>query len=385
MTVTLVKFFDRFFGNLLCHFLGLFCRKKPGTVPLKKIKTILAIQLWGIGETILTLPALHALAERFSDASITVLTTKRNKDVYVGRPRIKIIELGMNPLAIISFILNNYKKYDAVIDFEEYLTVSSLIAFFTGAARVGYAHGARSKLYTHTVAYNDSQHVVETFLDLVSVFGAVSTVKKLPHLAYSPNDKRAVDAFFSSPSAVHGAVIGIAPGVAESGKARRWPPANFSELCNRILSRQKTHVKIFFFGTLEESSLVKNIIEGIDKKYQKQCIDATGKITLPQLFYAVTRCAVFIGNDSGGMHIAAAQGVKTIGLFGPNLPLRFGPYGGGNIAIYRGEICKYSPCINVHKGQVPDCLYRKKSKDYQKCMKNINVKEVADAVQKLLA
>ena len=50
---------------------------------------------------------------------------------------------------------------------------------------------------------------------------------------------------------------------------------------------------------------------------------------------------------------------KTIGLFGPNLPVRFGPYGKKNVSIYKGHNCQYSPCINVHKGQVPDCLYPK--------------------------
>ena len=89
----------------------------------------------------------------------------------------------------------------------------------------------------------------------------------------------------------------------------------------------------------------------------------------------------FIGNDAGAMHIAAAQGAKTIGLFGPNIPLRFAPYGKNNISIYKGEICEFSPCINVHKGEVPDCLYPKHSGDYQKCMKNIKVEDVLDKVK----
>jgi heptosyltransferase-2 len=84
------------------------------------------------------------------------------------------------------------------------------------------------------------------------------------------------------------------------------------------------------------------------------------------------------------MHIAAAQRVKTIGLFGPNLPDRFGPFGKRNIPVYKGKICKHSPCINVHKGQIPDCLYSKMSQDYQKCMKAIQVSDVLRAVSKLL-
>ena len=63
------------------------------------------------------------------------------------------------------------------------------------------------------------------------------------------------------------------------------------------------------------------------------------------------------------MHIAAAMNVKAIGLFGPNLPVRFGPLNKKSKAIYKEMPC--SPCINVHKGQVPECMHGETSKDYQ--------------------
>ena len=93
-------------------------------------------------------------------------------------------------------------------------------------------------------------------------------------------------------------------------------------------------------------------------------------------FYLIEKCNLFVGNDSGPMHIAAAQKVKTVGLFGPNLPERFWPYGKGILLFTRAIIAYFSPCINVHKGQVPDCLFSKNSTDYQKCMKNIKVEDV---------
>ncbi len=56
-------------------------------------------------------------------------------------------------------------------------------------------------------------------------------------------------------------------------------------------------------------------------------IDLSGKVTLSQLAVVMRRASLFIGNDSGPMHIAAICGVKVIGLFGPTDPKRFGPYG----------------------------------------------------------
>ena len=144
----------------------------------------------------------------------------------------------------------------------------------------------------------------------------------------------------------------------------------------------KTPIKIIFVGALNEFDLIQSLQGKMENK--EKSINSAGKITLNQLFYLISKSKLFIGNDAGPMHIAAAQGIKTLGLFGPNLPLRFGPYGKGNIGLYKGNICEFSPCINVHKGQVPDCLYPRDSNDYQKCMKNISVDDVLKEVEKLV-
>ena len=88
---------------------------------------------------------------------------------------------------------------------------------------------------------------------------------------------------------------------------------------------------------------------------------------------------LFISNDTGPMHIAAAQGTPTIGLFGPNLPTRFAPFGPDNIALYEKTPC--SPCINVHKGSFPDCFNPEKGL----CMKQIRVEQVCAAATQLLS
>ena len=159
-----------------------------------------------------------------------------------------------------------------------------------------------------------------------------------------------------------------------------WPYDKYAELCDEIIA--KHDVKIIFVGALNENEAIDNIQKKMDKK--GKTINAAGKVALNQLFYLISKCKLFIGNDSGPMHVAAAQGIKTLGLFGPNLPVRFGPYGKGNIGLYKGYNCEFSPCINVHKGQVPDCLYPRNSNDYQKCMKNISIDDVLKEVEKLV-
>ena len=142
MNVSTVKFIDRYGGAVSIPFLRIFKKsrgmnKNPGSIAI--------IQLWGLGETILTLPALDALSKSYPNAEITLLATKRNQDVYHNKG-FKIITLNLNPFSIINFTLRNYKKYDLVADMEEYLNVSSIISFFVGKYNVGFSHGARAKL-----------------------------------------------------------------------------------------------------------------------------------------------------------------------------------------------------------------------------------------------
>lgn len=394
--VFLIKLIDKYVGNLVCNFLGLLYKKRVVDTHVNKI---LVVQLWGVGETILVLPAIEALRKKFTKAEINALATPRNKDVFFGNKNVdNVITLKLNPLSVLNFIFKNTRKYDLIIDMEEYLNVSAIISFFAGRKVVGYSHGSRAKLYTEKVRYNDKQHAVQTFLDLVRVLDIVCDTSKLPQLNFSKNDKNYVDKFLKSyRNEVSGElknhgflsnnkiqnndfIVCVAPGAAESAKARMWPYDRYAELCDEIVA--KHDAKIIFIGDTDEFELIASIQKNMDNK---GCtINSAGKLTLNQLFCLIGKSNLFIGNDAGPMHIAAARGVKTIGLFGPNLPVRFGPYGKGNIGLYKGYNCEFSPCINVHKGEIPDCLYPKNSNDYQKCMKNISVNDVLKEVEKLV-
>ena len=226
-------------------------------------------------------------------------------------------------------------------------------------------------LYTDTTRYNDGQHASQTFADLLKPLDIDYKVNQLVKLNHSVNDKKFIDNLLKNKINKKDFIVGIAPGAAESAKSRMWPKENFAELSNQLI-KSKKNIKIIFTGNNEEKELINKIISKIKEK--NKVINLAGKITLKQLFYLITKCNLFISNDAGPMHIAAAQDIMAIGLFGPNLPIRFKPLNKQSISIYKGEICKFSPCINIHKGEVPDCYY--KGKDYQKCMKEIKMEDV---------
>ncbi len=365
MGVRLIKFIDKYIGAVSCLVLAIFKIFSRGYKG--KAERILFIQLWGIGETILTLPAIKELRKKYPKAEISILATDRNKDVYSGLGFFdRLIILKLNPLSIKWFMLRNFKKYDLVVDFEEYLNTSSIISFFAGKRRIGFSHGVRALLYTDKVEYNDRQHVVQTHLDLLKPLGAAKKVDRLEKMFVSANDKKAADNFIRKNKLKK--IMGIAPGAAESARSRMWPKENFARLADKLAKKYS----VVFIGSKEEAGLIEEI-KGLMKN---KAVNAAGKINLKQTFYFISKCKLLISNDTGPMHIAAAMGVKTIGLFGPNLPVRWGPFGKGNVSAYKGNVCEYSPCINVHKGQVPECRFG----DDNRCMKAISVEDVLRVV-----
>ncbi|MBU0627932.1 MAG: glycosyltransferase family 9 protein [Nanoarchaeota archaeon] len=373
MGIKLIKFIDKVLGTPLCIILSLFNIIKKQAPLKEKTKKILIIQLWGIGETILTIPAIKELSKRYR-LNIDILCTKRNIDVYSGYSFLgKLHVIKLSPFYILLFMLKKFRSYDIVIDMEEYLKISSIISFFVGKYMIGYAHSIRSLLYSKKVKYNDKQHTSMAFFDLIRPLGIDGTVKKLERLNYSSMEKKIVDLELNR-SGINrrDLIIGIAAGAAESSRSRIWPKERFAELIQELYNKNPK-TKFILVGADYEKELNDSIIRLVNNvKIAKSIFNFAGKFTLRQSFYLISTCNIFIGNDSGPMHIAAAMDVKTIGLFGPNLPLRFAPLNSKSASIYKRMLC--SPCINVHKGKVPECIY--KGNDFQKCMKEIKIKDI---------
>lgn len=363
---------DRYVGGLLCLLFGIISKLLFFIKPKKKFDKVLIVRLWAMGEAILTLPMIHALRKKYPKAEITVLCRSRVKDVFYKNKDIDRLLL-FEPNNIIS-LMKNIRKYDVAVDTEPFFKISALLSFFLAKRRMGFSHSIRSLLYTDKVEYNERQHEVFSFLDLSKKVSAWHKPKALIQLNYSEEDKKAVDSMLKKNKiSKNDFVAGITPGAAESARFRMWPAERFAMLADLLV--KKHNAKIIFVG----SRIDENISKNIQKLMKEKSVNLAGRTSPRQLFYLVKKCSIFISNDTGPMHVAAAQGVKTIGIFGPNLPERFAPFGKKNISIYKKVSC--SPCINVHLGQVPKECMRKKNKYL--CMLNIHVKDVLGAVERL--
>ncbi len=142
-------------------------------------------------------------------------------------------------------------------------------------------------------------------------------------------------------------VIGINPG-ATGGTAKQWFPERFAELANRLSHR--FGVKILIFGGPGDEALG----DDIQQKSGRVCINMAGKTSLREAFALIHRCDLFITNDSGLMHAAAALDTPQIGIIGPTRYLETGPVGQHSRIVRVPVSC--NPCKHDHCPVGHDCM-----------------------------
>lgn len=159
-------------------------------------------------------------------------------------------------------------------------------------------------------------------------------------------------------------IVTVAPAALYSWKA--WSPEKFAELLTRL--GREISCSFFVIGGPED----KEILDGIAKQSEARTINCSGRMNLCQTAALLRRSDLFIGNDSGLSHIAAAVKTPLIQLFGPGEPEKFGHTGPGRIVIQRAD-CPHHPC------QQRDCIT-----PGEWCMNKIAVGEVLAAARRLL-
>jgi heptosyltransferase-2 len=353
-----------------CSFLSIFKSKKP---LFDENREILVIRLWALGESVLCLPMIKALKKEKPDSRITVLCTKKNADVFSHQEFIDRIIIR-NSLSLPFFLIKNFRKFDLVIDTEPHFAISAIVSFFTGKRSVGYHHGARAKLYDVNVSYNDKKHVVYTIADLLNPLGMDVKPEELVDLKYNDDVIKTLNSRLETMgfNQQNHPILGIHAFCGPTAPWRAWPKERFAQLIDRI--KEKYDCSIILTGSKWEAKGNKEIIKMLKDKSN---VFDLSDLSSSSLFYLIKKYDLIISNDTGPMHIGAAQDVPTIGLFGPNLPERFGPFPPEkHKTIYHPVEC--SPCINVHLNEFRKCL------DDGLCMKRISIDEVFAAADKIL-
>ncbi len=165
----------------------------------------------------------------------------------------------------------------------------------------------------------------------------------------------------------------LALGPTANWSPKQWPAERFARLaaCLTAANGRFPGARVAVLAAASERAAAQPVLDSLPAG---QAIDLVGTVDLPTTHACLKRCALYIGNDSGLMHIAAASGVPTLGLFGPSSEVFYGPWG-PRCASVRGprgfeDIC-WAPDFDHRKS---DCL-----------MLDLTVDMVLDAVQGLIS
>jgi heptosyltransferase-2 len=230
--------------------------------------------------------------------------------------------------------------------------------------RAGYATDGRGFLLTHKVSPQGEAkrgHQVEYYLHLVRSLG-FEAVRGVPALQVPRERIPEAKTILDSVGGGDGPCVGMSPG-AQYGSAKEWFPERFGELGRKI--RQELGGRLLILGSAGDRAAAARICAAAGEGV----LDLTGKTTLGQAMALIARCRVFVTNDSGLMHVAAALGVPLVAIFGSTDPSRTGPLGGRSRVIYKSVPC--APCLK------PRCPRQRE------CMEAISVEEVFEAVREL--
>ncbi|MDP9176474.1 MAG: glycosyltransferase family 9 protein [Gemmatimonadota bacterium] len=308
--------------------------RQPAAIGLPgDVSRILVVELWNIGDVVLTMPFLAQLRVLFPRATTTLLAQSHARELLEGTGLVdEFIELRLtstdswltyNPFAFDWRELRRLRrelrqrKFDLAFHCRTHIRERVVVAMSGARRRVGYAVANRDQLLTDHIPLDDpNRHKVADWLRLLEPFGGpVET--KVPSLQVPESDRQwGIDYLAGHGVRPGDVVIGIHPGASLAEK--RWPLDRFHATAEVLATRAGVRVLAFVEPAGYGASLGE--IEGV----------ASVNVQLRRLISLIDRCDLLVCNDSGPMHIAGALSVPTVAVFGFGMARWFSPLGEGH-------------------------------------------------------
>lgn len=336
---------------------------------------ILVVKLDHFGDVLLATPALRALRDARPDIPIDVLIAPGSAAALEGNSAVTRLLL---------YESRRYRRGDAHVPGRAdgfgtvrnvarggYTTVvelrgdawTLLLPFLTGARRRVDRGSVRlgqwfAQRLTRTGRARAQLHEVETNLEIVRpLLGSRFPERPVTEIALSPPARDSLRAkLVASGAAPDGPWVCIHPGAA--WRPRAWRPERFAAIADWI--QEHYHAEVLFVGSAEERDVEASVRA---KAKEPRAFWLAGALTWPELAALLDRARLFLGNDSGPAHLAAARGTPSVVLFGPQEPERFRPWSERSVVLHhrvhccpcRQSVCVHpeNPCVNlIEDGEV---------------------------------
>lgn len=333
---------------------------------------ILIIRFSSFGDILLATPLIRQMRSKFPAAVIEFVVREKFAGILAGNPHLNKLHVLKEPadLHILKGLSDNINDagYDYIVDIQTNFRSKYL------------CKRSKAKIYQWNLPRFRRWFLVKWKWNLLENYPPVpirylSAVEELGvkddgaglEYYYSDEAKLKIDVFWNEKGLKDAKVAVLAPGA--KWFTKRWGVEKFIETGKKLLN--SGFKSLFVLGSGEEESFCHRVCNGIGG----DCYNFAGKTDFDEAASIIERCSVFIGNDSGLGHLAAAVKTPSVVIFGSTVKeFGFFPFRNRSIVLEKDIDCR--PCSHIGRNSCP--------KKHFRCMEDIQVDECIDAVRKLV-
>ncbi|WP_457744976.1 lipopolysaccharide heptosyltransferase II [Sulfurimonas sp.] len=312
-----------------------------------------------LGDAVMATPAIELLATYYENVHFTFLGSFVSIEALKYHPKCEkaiVDDTKKAPSRLFATYLlaKELGQFDLAVSFRDNIYSSLLLRLtqtvFCCARRSWHAQ----LLLSHTPKIQTSQHLVKQYAQIAMIDSNVKEYKVPALKLYIQAIK------FAKPT------LGINAG-ATYGSAKRWYPERFAQVASYFSDKYN----IIIFGGPNEVEMAKEIEDNLKQLKVTNYTNLAGRTTISELCANIAGCSLFITNDSGPMHVAAAYQVPTVAIFGPT---RY-----KETSQWKNEKSK----IVRHEMECSPCMKRECPLKHHECMTTITALEVIEAIKSL--
>ena len=326
--------------------------------PVSSLSSLLLIRPGGIGDAALLIPVIRSFKKANPNCEIVVLAERRNGEAFALCPEVSQVLLYDRPGQLLAAMR---QRYDVVIDTEQWHRLSAVVArLIRSDLKIGFATNERKRLFNSAITYAHENYEADNFLKLFEPLGMAGQEVQYPFLKVPVHIVEKAEKKLEPLCGQ--AFVTFFPGA--SIPERRWGAEKFHQLAVRLNVKG---LPIVVVGGGQDREAGKAILAGC------QGLNLAGSTSLAETAAVLQCSSLLVTGDSGVLHMAVGLNVPTVSLFGPGIADKWAPRGEKHIVLNRNLSC--SPCTCF--GYTPPCP------DEGRCIQEISVDEVAEAVMKL--
>lgn len=323
----------------------------------------------------MSIPALEAIRQRWPDAQITILARPGVAELYNGQPFVDSVvafkAASRSPVVMERVAAGlRAEQFDCAVLLQNAFSAAWLVWRAKIAERIGYARDGRGILLSRAVKVPRSgeipAHESFYYLELLHRAGWLESIPKVTQisLALQAGALEAAEARLQE-AGVRAAAkrVAIAPGAAY-GSAKCWPPDRFAQVADALVD--EFDADVILFGASSELEICRQIAD----RMRHRPVVLAGQTSMGELPALFSRCSLFVGNDSGAMHVGAAVGLPVVAVFGSTDPHGTAPVTPRRRLVQHPVAC--SPCF------LRECPID------HRCMERVAVDEVRQTAAKSL-